>query len=248
MTARYREIARQLRRDIEAGCYAPGTPLPGIADLSQLFAASRVTIRHAIAVLERQGLVRVVQGRGTEVVDRAAVPVRLSRYAAVLDPGQRGPWETACDRAGVVGHMAVVDVDRQAAPADVAAALDLPPSAPVIRRDRHATIDDQVVQLQSAWYPLALVAGTPLGGLGKVVGGAYAALVAAGVQLARPDETVSARAATDEEAAELRLRLGAPVLTIERLTRDVDGQAVELLRVVANPARTALVYDHLPWG
>src|SRR5690554_7679830 len=45
--------------------------------------------------------------------------------------------------------------------------------APAVCRRRHMWARDQVAQIQEAWYPLALVAGTPLAGDTKVAGGAY---------------------------------------------------------------------------
>ncbi len=247
MTARYRQIATDLREAIASGQYLPGALLPSIADLAPRFDVSSVTIRAAISVLEAEGLVRAIHGRGTEVLDRRAVPVRLSRYGAVLRPGgQLGPWETACERAGVTGDMVPLDVEQVAAPEDVASELGLAAGDLVVRRDRHANIDGQAVQLHTAWYPLALVAETPIATPGKVVGGIYAALKAAGLDPASADETVTARPATAEEAAELRIREGAPVLAISRVTKDAAGRALELLRMVADPSRSQLVYDDLP--
>lgn len=249
MAARYREIAAELREAIEAGLYPPRAMLPPISELAERHRVSRVTAGAALKLLEAEGLARAISGRGTIVVDRRTVPVPLSRYGAVLEPGgQLGPWETACQRAGVNGGMVAVDVASEPAPSDVADALGIEPGSNVVRRDRHATIDDQPVQLQSAWYPADLVAGTPLAEPGKVTGGAYGALVAAGRVPTTADEAISTRAAGAEESAELGLREAANVLVLERITKDRDGQPLELLRVVANPARTTFVYDGLPLG
>jgi DNA-binding GntR family transcriptional regulator len=57
---------------------------------------------------------------------------------------------------------------------------------------------------------------------------------------------LSARPATSEESAELTLALGAPVLTLDRLTLDQEGRRVEWLRMVIDPTRVQVVYDGLP--
>lgn len=247
MTARYRQIAAELRSAIENGRYAPGALLPSITDLATRYRVSPVTVRTALALLESEGIVRIAHGTGTIVTDRRMVPVRLSRYSAVLTPGgDRGPWETACANAGVQGEMITVDVGTELATEDVATALAIEVGADVVRRDRHATIDTYPVQLQTAWYPAALVADTPLARREKIVGGVYRALASIGYPPAVADETVSCRPATIEEAAELRLRENAAVLVVERVTRTSAGLPIELLRVVADPARTRLVYDGLP--
>ena len=249
MAARYRLLAAQLRGAITAGEYAPGSRLPAIADIATEMGMGRQTVSAAIALLEAEGLVRAVQGTGTVVLDQRPVQVPLSRYGAVMAPGgQLGPWETACERAGVPGRMALIEVETVPADDDVAAALNLPAAGRrIVRRSRHAMLGEpeQVVQLHTASYPARLVRGTPIAKDAKVTGGIYAAFAAAGIPPATAAETVGARPASEEEAAELHLRGGA-VLTIERITRDAGGRALELLEIVADPARTTLVYDPLP--
>ena len=48
-----------------------------------------------------------------------------------------------------------------------------------------------------------------------------------GILLGRGDERVSIGAATESIAETLRLKAGAPVLALDRLVHDLDGQAVE---------------------
>jgi GntR family transcriptional regulator len=206
-----------------------------------------MTVRTALNLLESENLIKVEHGTGSIVLDRRAVPVKLSRYAEVMQPGGTlGPWQTACQRAGVNGDMVMVDVGTEPAPTDVAAIFGLDEGAEVVRRDRHATIEEDPVQLHTAWYPADVAAGTPLAESGRVEGGVYGALVAAGRTPATADEQISARPATAEEAAELGLREMANVLVLDRTTRDRDGRVLELLRVVADPARSIFVYDGLP--
>ncbi|MQA96008.1 MAG: GntR family transcriptional regulator [Streptosporangiales bacterium] len=69
-TPRYRRIAAQLMASIEAGEYAPGTPLPAEAQLAEQFGASRNTIRSALGELDGRGLVEVTHGKGRVVLPR----------------------------------------------------------------------------------------------------------------------------------------------------------------------------------
>ncbi|WP_422736232.1 GntR family transcriptional regulator [Micromonospora sp. WMMD729] len=62
---RYRVIADQLRERIESGSIPPGALLPTESALTAEFRASRGTIRQAIAVLRKEGLVTTEHGRGT---------------------------------------------------------------------------------------------------------------------------------------------------------------------------------------
>ena len=249
MAAKYRQLAAELRSRINAGEYPPGSRLPTIADMSAERGMAKTTVNDAIKLLEAQGLVHAAAKTGIVVLDHRPVQVALSRYAAVLRPGgQLGPWETACRQAGIPGRMVLIEVETVPADDEVAAILSLPAAGRrIVRRSRHAMLGDpeQVVQLHTASYPARLVHGTPIASDEKITGGVYGALTAAGIAPATATETVGARPASDDEAAELHIRGGA-VLTIERVTRDSAGRPVELLQIVADPSRTTLIYDSLP--
>jgi len=63
----YIQVAAELRRRIESGHWASGQKISTIEDLQQEFGVARVTIRQAVELLEKDGLVRRQQGRGTFV-------------------------------------------------------------------------------------------------------------------------------------------------------------------------------------
>jgi GntR family transcriptional regulator len=61
----YRELAAQLRKQILAGEYPPGTRLPTDAEMTNVHGVSRQTVRQAFAELVSEGLVYRVRGNGT---------------------------------------------------------------------------------------------------------------------------------------------------------------------------------------
>src|SRR5690554_202593 len=155
MTA-YERVARDLRAAILRGDYAPGETIPRSVDLAERYGLSRwtirqaiallereglvstvprrrtgVTIRQAIALLEREGLVTPVRRRGTVVRDRRAVRIPWSVYSSATAPNTRGPWERACAAQGIDGRAELVGIEHQGAPTDVATALGVAPGAPV---------------------------------------------------------------------------------------------------------------------
>jgi len=69
-TPMYREIADELRQQIESGEFEAGGQLPTEQDLQKLYSASRNTIRDAIKQLTTLGLVETRPGQGTFVVPR----------------------------------------------------------------------------------------------------------------------------------------------------------------------------------
>jgi GntR family transcriptional regulator len=64
---RYAQLADLFRGRITRGIWAPGQALPTIEQLTREFDVARVTVRQAINVLAREGLVSPERGRGTYV-------------------------------------------------------------------------------------------------------------------------------------------------------------------------------------
>ncbi|PYZ94002.1 transcriptional regulator [Salipaludibacillus keqinensis] len=63
----YRQIANQMKEEITTERWTKGETIPTEAKLSELFNASRVTIRQAIKLLVQEGLLYKIQGSGTYV-------------------------------------------------------------------------------------------------------------------------------------------------------------------------------------
>ncbi|MDD5706324.1 MAG: substrate-binding domain-containing protein [Kiritimatiellae bacterium] len=84
----YRTIASSLREEI-ATRYEPGELLPSENALAERFHVNRLTLRQAVELLERDGLVRRERGRGrgTVVLDRNAE----GEFAVVVQPQRLCP-------------------------------------------------------------------------------------------------------------------------------------------------------------
>ena len=67
----YRQLARILREQIQAGHLLPGAALPSEASLSQYFGVGRDAVRDALASLRSEGLVITTRGIGTFVREQA---------------------------------------------------------------------------------------------------------------------------------------------------------------------------------
>ena len=88
------DIANVLRERIRAGEFPVGTLLPGISDLQAEYDAALNTIRAAQRVLRAEGLLRITQGVGAEVIalptgnERqliATIRTALNQLEAALD-------------------------------------------------------------------------------------------------------------------------------------------------------------------
>lgn len=65
----YIQVASALRRRIETGEWLPGEKISTLEELEEEFKRARVTVRQAVGLLEKEGLLMRQQGRGTFVVE-----------------------------------------------------------------------------------------------------------------------------------------------------------------------------------
>ena len=66
----YVQLADALRRRIEDGRWEPSQKISTLEELEKEFQVARVTVRQAVDLLQKEGLVRRQQGRGTFVAER----------------------------------------------------------------------------------------------------------------------------------------------------------------------------------
>ncbi len=64
---RYRELAQRIRKEILSGKLRPGNRLPSIRHCAQIENLSPGTVKHAYSLLENEGLIEMIQGRGSLV-------------------------------------------------------------------------------------------------------------------------------------------------------------------------------------
>lgn len=106
----YRQIADDLRELITSGHIGPGRLLPSSRRLEQEYGVSRETVRRALEVLRREGLVVTESGHGTRVReqqprDRVPVPRGASVISRPATPEERAEHDVAEG-----GHVLVVSL------------------------------------------------------------------------------------------------------------------------------------------
>jgi GntR family transcriptional regulator len=155
----YRQIAQDLRQQIESGALPPGEKLPTEQQLSEKYQASRNTIRDAIKWLTNRTLVETRAGQGTFVAKR------LTPFVTTLsvDPGTGlagGEGRAALDEVVKRGRQAYVSpprVEIHRATGNVRARLRITEGTQVVSRRQERFIDDTPWSLQTTYYPLELV-------------------------------------------------------------------------------------------
>ena len=89
---KYERLRQLFIEEILAGRLKPGDMLPTEQQLAVSHAIARSTVRQALAVLERDGLIQRIQGKGTFIHEEARVTLRqgLDVFALVLPETQAG--------------------------------------------------------------------------------------------------------------------------------------------------------------
>lgn len=235
------QIAQQLRREIRAGVYPPGSKLPSETELTKVFGVARMTVRAGLAELKGEGLTVSEQGRGVFV--RARPPVRRlasDRFARRHRDAGKAAFIAEASQIGAVPGVDQVEVEVGRAPEAVAALLG--GTSEVVIRSRRYLLDGQPVETAVSYIPERLASGTKIADPDSGPGGIYARLEELGHQLHHFTEEVGARMPTPGERARLRLPSGVPVITVLRTAYDVAGQPVEVCDTVKSAQSYVLEY------
>jgi GntR family transcriptional regulator len=195
------QIEARLSERIAGGGLAPGERLPPERELAATLGVSRMTVRQALDSLARRGLVERGVGRGTFV--------RAARPELRLD--------------GPLGLTAELAAQGLRAEAEV---LHAAVEGEELHVRRLRSTGGRPLVLEDSWLPAERFPGLLERDLS---GSLYALMRSYGGEPVRASERLSAVAA-GAEAAPLGVRVGAPLLLVEREAVAADGARVERAR------------------
>jgi DNA-binding GntR family transcriptional regulator len=152
----YRQIAGDLRQQIESGGLPRGSQLPTELELREQYEASRNTIRDAIKWLITRGLVETRPGQGTFVVEKID-PLITSLSSAGLGGGDSAAYASEVTAQRRNTRTTDPRVEIQQARAAIAAELRLDEDSTVVSRHQQRFIDDRLWSLQTTFYPMRFV-------------------------------------------------------------------------------------------
>jgi len=229
----WRQIEQVLEAEIAGGRIPPGGRLPTEQELSARFRVNRHTVRRAMEELERRGLVRIEQGRGSfaaeDVIDYQVGP--RTRFSEVIARQNREP-------SGRILRIAEVAADEAAA-----TALRLRPGRTLWLVERLGLADGRPVSLGRHHFPQTRLPGLP-DALADGRGSITRALAACGVaEYARRSTRVTARLPSVEEAELLDQPRNRPVIVSEAVNIDAQGVPVEYGVATYPAGRVQLVFE-----
>jgi GntR family transcriptional regulator len=227
----YAQLARILRTQITSGEYKPDDMLPTEEQLSKAFGVSRITVRGALQVLSREGLIVRYSGKGTFVAKRDGAGASVwaaCRMEDLIHGGQETQRKFLARRV-------------LAARRGLAEKLNIPVGAKVIEIERLTHVNGIPLAHVTLIVPHALgreISDSLLGDRTLV----QLLLDSFKLQISRVDQWTTASLADAQIAEALGIISGDPLLVIERIFYDGDGRPVEL---AINRYRTDRFRHHL---
>ncbi|HEX2711434.1 MAG TPA: GntR family transcriptional regulator, partial [Candidatus Acidoferrales bacterium] len=139
----YQRIQSVIRKGIDSGQLQPGDSVPSERDLAKTHQVSLMTARHALAFLEREGLVERRRGIGTFVAQPKIHFNKLMSYTEQMAA------RTLTAGAKVL-FAKIVDNENEAA-----ARLSLPPNSRIIKLERLRHASGEAFALETCYLSAA---------------------------------------------------------------------------------------------
>lgn len=212
----YYQLSQQLEQAIDRGDLKPGDRIDTEVEISERYGLSRPTVRQAIQELVTKGMLVRRRGVGTQVVGghvRRQVEL-TSLYDDLVSSDHRPSTK-------------VLSLATEAADANVSKELNVPTGTDVVHLERLRLDAGQPLAIMRNWLPAdAVDLTTPE----LETTGLYDVLRRSGVHIRVANQRIGATGATPAEARALKVKAGAPLVTMERVSFDHSGRAVEYAR------------------
>ncbi len=221
----YYQLENLLREKILSGACAAGERLPTESELIRQYGVSRITVRQALAALAEEGLIERQQGRGTFVAERRT---------------RRKPFEGPTHLTGSLDELLaqahdtpikVLETNRLAADRHEAELLGLRPGEPVYRIKRLRLHEGKPLSLIVNYLPAEIgVRFTPE----ELSSGSLLLRLETkfGLRLQSARQQITAELADPYVAGLLDVRVGAPLLSLERTVYTDDGRPVAYVHML----------------
>ena len=213
---RYQQIVEDLLDQIERGDLAPGDRLPSERSLSEHFDVNRRTLRNALDVLQRRGLVERRQGAGTFVTSP-----RFERKA-----GEFFPFTEGIRHRGFEPGSEIISLQKLPASPSVAEQLQLTEVDEVWRFHRLRSVNGEPFLVETFSLPARIAPEINEFDLSDrsvydVLEHEYGVII----EMARL--SLEAVAISEFEAELLRVPIGSPAMLERHLAFDTEGRPVD---------------------
>lgn len=230
---RYAQLADLMRQRIARGAWLQGERLPSLEELMAEFGVARVTVRQAVDLLAREGLVSPQQGRGTFVTG-APRRERIINVVTTLDELARMYEDT---------QPRVVNIEESAGSPPLAPGEGTAAPGYTFMRRVHLR-DQRPYCVINIWLDERIFRKSPQAFRDRTVIPLLKSMKS--VRIATAHQVLTIGSADTEVAALLELPMNAPVAEVRRVFKDAAGTVLYLADVTYRGDAIRLEMDLKP--
>jgi GntR family transcriptional regulator len=212
----YARIRDELRAQIVSGIYAPHARLPSESELIAAYGVSRITVRNALAELEKEGILFKIPGKG----------VFVSKPKSFQSLGRLQGFAEAMAHEGHEIFNDVIGIETISANAEVAQRLGFAEHEAVTEVQRVRYLNREPISFDVTYIRPHI--GNRLAREALATRDIFLILENDyGIALGFADLAIDALLADEKLATHLHIQTGDPVLRINRLTHTADGEPLD---------------------
>ncbi len=216
----YQQIKQLITQRLGEGEWRPGEMIPSEIELAARFKVSQGTVRKAIDELAAENILTRRQGKGTFVATHHEARAQFRFLRLVADEGEPTHPESR-----------FLECRRVRAPSELARQLDIRTGDAVVMVRRLLLYGERATVLDEIWLHGALFKGLTAERLADYKGPMYGLFESEfGVRMVSATEKLRAIAADASSAELLGVPLGAPLLSVERVSQTYGERPVEVRR------------------
>jgi GntR family transcriptional regulator len=217
----YMKVYAKLKEKILDDTYPIGALMPTEPDLCAMFKVSRTTVRKAMELLEREGFVKIQQGRGTEILDYKATQ-RLNYVTSFTE---------TLKAKGYKVQSKSTHIEMVVPPKNVLDDLNLPDGTEVVRIQRLKLANEKPLALLTNYIVADLVPGIlsdteRFDSLYDYLESKY------NIVISSARDTIKAKVSDFLESELLQIPIGSPLLVDRRITFSLNKPIEVVIMVV----------------
>ncbi|MDF2682744.1 MAG: GntR family transcriptional regulator [Brevibacillus sp.] len=217
----YKQLKSKILDEIESGKLSSGDKLPSERELADLYGISRMTARHTLSILEREGVVERRVGAGTFITNKKIE----------MDFITFNSFTKNMLGKGLLPRTQLLSVRKDQATPSLARKLKISEGQTVIVFKRLRLVDDTPVAIEESFIPYAYCNGieehiADNTSLYQVLEEIY------GIVLVKAKEYMQVTFSDDAESKLLRIKSESPCILLEAVAFDRSGREIEFSKSI----------------
>lgn len=212
----YKQLKDMILDEIESGKLKHGDKLPSERDLAEKFNISRMTARHAISILEREGFVERRVGVGTFIAGKKIEMDFITFNSFTKNMLVRG----------LAPGTKTLDIKKDRAKAALSKSLQIEAGEEIVVIKRLRLANDIPIAVEESYIPYRYCPGiedliADNVSLYQLLAERY------GIVLVRANQYMQVVLSDEKESKLLKIKNMSPCILLEAVAFDTNGQAIE---------------------